>query len=441
MGRQLFPEDLDREALEQRQWRYLKRLLNEVDGRNPFWTNRLRQQGVRAGDLRTWDDFRRLAPVTKQELVADQNDHPPYGSNLTYSISAYSRLHQTSGTTGRPMRWLDTPGSWNWVKRCWAQLYRIAGLTREDRLCYPFSFGPFIGFWGAFEGATQLGNFCLAAGGMSSEVRLEVILEHEITFICCTPTYALRLIEIAEREGISLAESTVRAVLVAGEPGGSIPAIRERIETGFGARVIDHWGMTDIGCLAVESAADPGGLLILETECIAEIVDSETFQPVTPGERGELLITNLGRPGMPVIRYRTGDIVQAATRPNACGRSLLRFEGGILGRADDMITIRGNNVFPSSVEAVLREFPEIAEYRIRIRQKQAMHHMIIEVEPMPELTAANSVAPPPPALQDLERKLSRTVRDRLNFQAEICFVSPGELPRFEMKGRRFHKDC
>ncbi|WP_237228959.1 phenylacetate--CoA ligase family protein [Rubinisphaera sp. JC750] len=438
-----FPEDLSRPALEDRQLRALQRLLSEIDGQNQFWTNRFREQGFEPQKLRSLQDLRQLAPVTKQELVEDQNNNPPYGTNLTYPISAYSRLHQTSGTTGRPMRFLDTPASWRWVKSCWAQMYRIAGLRREDRLCFPFSFGPFIGFWGAFEGATQLDNFCLAAGGMSTDVRLEVILEHEITFICCTPTYALRMIEIAQRKGLDLANSAVRAILVAGEPGGNIPAIRQRIEQGWGARVIDHWGMTDIGCLAVESADHPGGLMMLETEVIAEVVDSDTFKPVPPGTRGELLITNLGRTGMPVIRYRTGDVVCASTEPNPCGRSLLRLEGGILGRADDMVTIRGNNVFPSSVEAVLREFGEVAEYRIVIREKDAMHHMVIEIEPTAELCngCETEQLPELPGIQKLQQNLARTVRDRLNFSAEIRFVSAESLPRFEMKGRRFVREC
>ena len=439
-----FPEDLNLTSLKQRQWRLLRRLIHELEGRNPFWTTRFQQDGFSLANLKTWDDFRRLTPVTKHELVCDQNEHPPYGTNLTYPLTSYSRLHQTSGTTGRPMRWLDTPGSWNWVKSCWAQMYRIAGLQRSDRISFPFSFGPFIGFWGAFEGATQLGNFCLAAGGMSSEIRLLTLSEHNISFVCCTPTYALRLIEVAEREGFDLAGSSVKSVLVAGEPGGSIPAIRSRIEQGWGARVIDHWGMTDIGCLGVESAHDPGGLLLLETECIAEIVDPETLHPVEPGTRGELLITNLSRTGMPVIRYRTGDIVQAATAPNACGRALLRLDGGILGRADDMVTIRGNNVFPSSVEAVLREFTEIIEYRITIREKQAMHHMIIEIEPDPQLLTnaplTTTDLPQHPPLKILLNRLHKTVRDRLNFQAEIQLTPPNTLPRFEMKGRRFHRE-
>ena len=433
MIRQKFPELLDRQAIRERQWRLLKRLLSEIEGKNRFWTKRFQQQNLSVDRISTWEDFRQIEPVTKQELVADQNEHPPYGTNLTYPLIHYSRLHQTSGTTGRPMRWLDTPASWRWFKRCWAQIFRIVGLTRQDRLCFPFSFGPFIGFWAGFEGALQFDNLCIAAGGMSSEVRLQVILEHQVTFICCTPTYALRLAEVAQREGIDLVNSSVRAILVAGEPGGSIPSIRERIETAWGARVLDHWGMTDIGSLGIESIEDPASLLVLETECIAEIVDPETFKPVDPGEQGELLITNLGRHGMPVIRFRTGDIVQAATSPNKCGCQLLRLDGGILGRADDMFTIRGNNVFPSSVEAVLREFTEVAEFRMTVREKDSMQHLVIEIEPNTELQHRDTVSA-------LLAKIGKTVRDRLNFHAEIVAVEPETLPRFELKGKRFHRE-
>jgi len=433
MIHQNLPEMMDKDAIREHQWRGLKRLLSEIDGKNPFWTKRFQQHNLSVDCISCWEDFRQIEPVTKQELVADQNAHQPYGTNLTYPLIHYSRLHQTSGTTGRAMRWLDTPASWRWIKKCWAQIFRIAGLTKQDRLCFPFSFGPFIGFWAGFEGALQFDNLSIAAGGMSSEVRLQVILEHQVTFICCTPTYALRLAEIAQREGIDLVNSSVRALLVAGEPGGSIPAIRERIEKAWGARVFDHWGMTDIGSLGIESVEDPASLMILETECIAEIVDSKTFEPVNPGEPGELLITNFGRHGMPVIRYRTGDIVQAATSPNRCGRQLLRLEGGILGRADDMFTIRGNNVFPSSVEAVLREFTEVAEFRMTVREKKAMQHMVIEIEPTSEIQAAG-------LMPELLMRVEKTVRNRLNFHAEILPVLPETLPRFELKGKRFHRE-
>jgi phenylacetate-CoA ligase len=422
------PERLPRAALQQRQLERVRQLLDEVSVHNPFWRAKLQAAGYQPGNITTLDDFRRLPLTTKHELVADQNAHPPYGTNLTYPLTRYCRLHQTSGTTGRPMRWLDTPESWDWLMGCWAQIYRIVGLRPDDVLAFPFSFGPFIGFWAAFDGAVRLGNLCLPMGGMSSEARLQMIADLNATVVCCTPTYALRLVEVAESIGMDLAGTKVRKLIVAGEPGGNIPEVRQRIEAGWGARLFDHWGMTDITSLGIEPEANPGGLLILESECIAEIINPETSDPVPRGELGELVITNLGRWGMPVIRYRTGDLVRAATEPCKSGLELLRLEGGILARADDMVTIRGNNVFPSSIEAIVRQFPEVVEFRIIIERVRAMQHLRLEIEPATALHAE--------ALDELVSRIARSMKDRLNFQAEIQGVACGSLPRFEGKARR-----
>lgn len=424
------PELLSAAELRQRQSDRLVELLSVVAKSNPFWQRKYSAAGVDPASIRGLEDLARLPCCTKQELVDDQNAHPPFGTNLSFPRLRYHRLHQTSGTTGRPMRWLDTADSWDWLMSCWSQMFRIAGLRPEDVLAFPFSFGPFIGFWAGFDGACRQGNLCLAMGGMSSEARLKLIHELQATWMCCTPTYALRLIEVAEQMRLDLSQSPVRAILVAGEPGGNIPAIRERLETAWGARVIDHWGMTDIGALGVEPEQAPGGLTILETECIAEIIRPETGEPAPRGEVGELVITNLGRHGQPVIRYRTGDLVRAATAPCPSGLALLRLEGGILGRADDMVTIRGNNVFPSSIEAILREFADVAEYRIIVTTFRAMPHLKIEIEPT-ETCAATA-----DSRDRLLGAVERAIKDRLNFQAEIIPVGVNSLPRFEMKGRR-----
>ncbi|MEW4528931.1 AMP-binding protein [Maioricimonas sp. JC845] len=424
------PEDQSREEIERSQLHRLQQLLVEVHTRNPFWQKKLEGAGIVPGDILSLDDLRNLPFLTKQELVDDQNANPPYGTNLTYPPKAYSRLHQTSGTTGRPMRWLDTPQSWDWLMECWAQIYRIVGLRDDDVLAFPFSFGPFIGFWAAFEGACRIGRLSLPMGALTSEARLRMMLELNATFVCCTPTYALRLAEVAAEKNIDLAGSAVRGLVVAGEPGGNVPSVRRRIEEGWGARVFDHWGMTDIGSLGIEPHDAPGGLSILETECIAEIVDPDTGEPVEPGALGELIITNLGRWGHPVIRYRTGDLVRAATECPT-GRNLLRLDGGILGRADDMVTIRGNNVFPSSVEAILREFDAVAEYRIIVESQRAMHQLRLEIEPVP---AVASVAD---EQQRLIRSVASAIKERLNFHPEIEVVPTDSLPRFELKGRRF----
>lgn len=416
----------DRQRLETHQSQRLVSLLTEVSSSNPFWQRRFAEHDTNVPSIQSIGQLGQLPITTKQQIVDDHLAHAPYGTNLTYGVDAYSRLHQTSGTTGRPVRWLDTVDSWNWFAACWRQIYELIGLRPDDRLFFPFSFGPFIGFWAAFEGAARLGNLCIPGGGLSSESRLRMIEDNQATVICCTPTYAMRLAEVAGEKGIDLANGSVRALIVAGEPGGSIPSIRSRIETAWGARVFDHWGMTEIGSLAVEAVNRPGDLLVLETESIAEIVDPETVQPVEQGEIGELIITNLGRVGSPLIRYRTGDRVRSVANPD---NALLLLEGGILGRADDMVTIRGNNVFPSSVEAVLREFDDVAEFQMTVINERAMQQLQITIEPVAECSDVDG----------LLRRIVVVVRERLNFQPDVQSAIVGSLPRFELKGRRFHR--
>jgi phenylacetate-CoA ligase len=295
---------------------------------------------------------------------------------------------------------------------------------------FPFGFGPFIGFWIAFEAAADMGNLVLPAGGMTTMARLRYMLENEVTFICCTPTYALRMAEVAEAEGVDLPASSVRTLIVAGEPGGSIPATRGRIESAWGARVFDHPGMTEIGPWGFECVEAPGGVHVIESEFIAEVIDPTTMQPVPDGEPGELVLTNLGRTGSPLLRYRTGDQVRLTRRRCACGRWFARAEGGILGRLDDMMLIRGNNVFPAAVEGIIREFDEVAEFRMEVEHTGPMPGLRIEIEPRP-LSAGGD-----PDLRDLPAKLTRAVRDRLLFTPRVELVKPGALPRFEMKAKR-----
>ena len=416
----------DRKLLEEFQCRRLNSLLDQVRASNAFWQMRFADSGTDSSAVESIEQLRQLPVTTKQHLVDDHLANAPYGTNLTFEFNQYARLHQTSGTTGRPIRWLDTVDSWNWFCECWRQIYSLVGLRPDDRLFFPFSFGPFIGFWAAFEGATRLGNLCIPGGGLSSESRLRMIEDNSATVICCTPTYAMRLAEVAAQKGFDIAGGSVRGLIVAGEPGGSIPSIRQRIETAWGARVFDHWGMTEIGSLAVEKENRPGDLLVLETECIAEIVDPSTLEPVSPGEIGELLITNLGRVGSPLIRYRTGDRVRTVVNPD---NELLLLQGGILGRADDMVTIRGNNVYPSSVEAVLREFEDVAEFQMEMFTERAMQQLAIQIEPVA-------------GCQNVDRLVNRiveVVRERLNFQPQVQAVAVGSLPRFELKGSRFHR--
>lgn len=402
----------------------LRALLAGALPTNRFLAARL--AGVRPDDIRGPADLARLPFTTKADLAADQLAHPPYGSNLSFPLDRYSRLHQTSGTsTGRPLRWLDTPESWDAVLRCWQISFPLMGLTPQDRVYFPFSFGPFIGFWSAFEAAARYGALVLPGGGMPSTARLRFLVEHAATVVFATPTYALHLAELAAKERIDLAGSTVRMLVVAGEPGGTIASTRKRIEDVWGARVIDHYGMTEIGPVAVEAADTPGEMLLLETEYIAEILTPNGGDPVPDGEFGELVLTTLARTGCPLLRYRTGDIVRVATTPDPAGRSWRRLAGGILGRADDMIHVRGNNLYPAAIEAIVRRFPAVAEYRIHVDHTGPLADLRIEVEPAADADGA--------ALADA---VGRAVRDELLFRVDVTAAAVGMLPRFELKARR-----
>jgi phenylacetate-CoA ligase len=405
----------------------LQQMLAEVSS-NVFIRDKLADAAVEARAIRSISDVRYLPFTTRAELLADQARYPPYGSNLTYTLTNYTRLHQSSGSAGQPLRWLDTQIDWSWMLDCWDQVYRTIGIRAGDRLFFPFSFGPFLGFWTAFEAAThgmlsRENLFCMAGGGISTNSRIQIIINQSISVVLCTPTYALRMAEAALAEGIDLAKSSVRALIVAGEPGGCVPATRNRIESAWGARVFDHHGMTEIGPASVECIENPGGIHILETEFIAEVIDPKTTEPVAPGTVGELVLTNLQRWGSPLIRYRTGDLVCVDPQPCPCGSVCMRLAGGILGRADDMIHVRGNNVFPSALEDILRSFPEIVEYQIELDERGAMCEVNIQIEPVMDV-------------HGLAEAVSRSIHDRLLFRANVNAVSPGSLPRFEMKAKR-----
>ena len=414
-------ECLDREGLKAYHAIRLRQLLGSVKARNPFYARKLQSVSPET-------DLSALPFTLKSEFVEDQAAHLPFGTNHSEPIGHYTRYCQTSSTTGSPLRWLDTRESWQWVLDCWKAVFRGARVSEQDRIFFPFSFGPFLGFWSAFEAGFQIGAHCIPGGGMSSTVRLAMIENIHPTVLCCTPTYALWLAEVAAKESSRrLSDSSVRILIVAGEPGGSIPATRERIEQAWGARVIDHHGLTETGPLSFECWESPGALHINEGEFICEVVDPETGSPVADGQRGELIVTNLGRVASPVIRYRTRDIVSRRSDACACGRSWARLQGGILARADDMINIRGVNVYPTSIEAIVRMVPEIVEFRSTVLQPGAMRSLSIEIELS---NGAHDAAA-------ISTHLGQELRSALGLTVPVRVVESGSLPRFEMKARRF----
>jgi phenylacetate-CoA ligase len=420
---------LERDALAALQGERLSRLLADVYGRNRFYTRKLREAGIDLAALRLPEDLGALPMTTKAELIADQEAHAPWGTALSEPLEHYTRYCQTSSTTGSPLRWIDTNESWQWMLECWKEVYRGARVAPGDRVFFPFSFGPFLGFWTGFEAGCQMGLHCIPGGGMSTPIRLATIAAVGATVVCCTPTYALRLAEVASAEWPDqpLAEGTVRVVIVSGEPGGSIPATRERIERSWGARVIDHHGLTEVGPISFECWESPGSLHVNEGAFIAEVIEPATGREVPDGTAGELVVTNLGRTASPVIRYRTGDIVVRRSGSCPCGRTWARLVGGVIARADDMINIRGVNVYPSGIEAIVHRFAEVVEFSAVVSHAGPMRSLRLQIELFPQTGDAFTVA----------TKVAHRIREALGLTVPVEVVPSGTLPRFEMKSRRF----
>ena len=420
-------ETMPRKALEALQIEKLCSMLEQIYGRNRFYTDKLDAAGIHPDSIQTLDDLKRLPLTSKSELVQAQSDALPFGSNTTFEESAYSRFHQTSGTTGTPLRVLDTPESWDWWGRCWGHVLAGAGLTENDRMFVPFSFGPFIGFWAAVEGAQKINALMIPGGGRDSLQRLHLMKELGATAMCCTPTYALRLAEVAQESSFDLSEIPLRTLIHAGEPGANVPATKVRIESVWNAKCYDHAGASEIGAHSFECEVQPNGTHVTESEFIVEVLNPETLEPVPAGEQGELIITNLGRIGYPVIRYRSGDLVVLNQQKCTCGRSFARFEGGVIGRADDMVVVRGVNIFPSAVENLVRQCESVEEFRITVTTDREMGNLAIELE------LSKNANP-----ESARKTVDQTIQNGLSLRPEITLVPSGSLPRFEMKAKRFH---
>ncbi len=389
----------------------LREMLAAVLPGNPFWRRRL---GATAAPSSA-EQFRRLPLTSNQDLSADSREHPPFGSNLTYPLARYTKYHQTSGTSGSPLAVLDTARSWAWWCDCWDAVLDACGARHGDRAFFAFSFAPFIGFWSAYDAVARRGLLAVPGGGAGTSRRLRLLAETGCTLLFSTPTYALRMAQTAEREGIDLRDTPVRCAILAGEPGGSLPSLRRRVAETWGARVFDHAGASEVGAYGIPCPRGRG-VFVNEREFVAEVLDTGNANPVECGQTGELVLTNLGRWGCPVIRYRTGDLVRPSRLPEG-----LLLEGGVLGRVDQMMLLRGVNVHPSAIEEAVRRFAGRAEFRISVTRRGEMDEAEVEVEARPALCAA----------------IAGDVRDSFGVRIAVRSVPGESLPRWQAKAKRF----
>lgn len=407
----------DEATLGQWQLQWLNRQFEEILPANALYREKLDTDSLVIGSLA---ELSSLPLTTKSELVASaEASQDGLSRHHTYPANHYSRMHRTSGTTGRPLMLLDSAQDWHWWSGTWQHVLRAADVTAEDRVFLAFSFGPFVGFWSAHQACVDLGATVIPGGGLTSLARLEFLKSSRASVVCCTPSYALHLVEVAAGEGISLAELGVRRIIVAGEAGGSVPAVRDRIEVAWGAKVVDHSGATEIGPWGF-GWPDRIGLHVTETSFIAELLPIEGSDDDT---LRQLVLTSLGRFGAPVIRYQTGDAVRAV-RPSDGPCRFLWLPEGVVGRVDNMVTIRGVNVFPSSIDAIVRQVPEVAEYRVRVFRREHLDELEIDAEANESICAT----------------VQKLLAVQLGLRINVSPSPSGSLPRSEAKAQRWHDE-
>ena len=425
-------ETMPREDLRRLQLAKLKRHCEWAAARSAFHRRKFDQAGFAPDQLKSFDDLRRIPLMTRAEWMDCQAEKPLFGDLITATRAEAIRYHLTSGTSGRqPLRVLDGTKDWEWIAEMWCYGFWGFGVRSTDTVFFAFSYGSFIGFWGAHYCCEKIGALVLPSGNMTTENRVRQIAEMDVTTVCATPTYALRMAQVAREAGIDLPGSKVDKLIVSGEPAGSIPAVKRMLEEQWGARCGDTAGMTEIGTIMVFEGADqPGGVTIIEDNFIEEVVDPDTLEPKPYGEEGERIVTSFGRGFIPLIRYRTGDLVKKVPYDvSTSGRTWDLYEGGILGRSDDMKLIRGTNVYPRAVEAIVREYPQIDEFQIVLWRKDNVQDEIsvkIEIKKQHEADTYT-------VLHRLGDDLARN-HEGLRFNVDV--VDHGTLPRFELKAKR-----
>lgn len=425
-------ETLSREELRALQYVKLKRLCEWAWERSVFHRRRWEAARFHPDHLKSVDDIRRIPFMTREDWMEAQMEAPPFGTLTTVDRDLAIRYHMTSGTTGRTaLRVLDSTKDWEWIAEMWAYGLWGFGLRPRDVVLFAFSYGTFIGFWGAHYACEKIGCLVLPSGSATTEGRVRTIVDMGVTTVCSTPTYALRMWQAASEMGIDLArDSKVEKVIVSGEPAGSIPAVKRQLEAAWGAKVGDTAGMTEIGTIMIfECARQPGGTHIIEDNFIEETIEHDGDGFVPYGERSERVVTSFGRGFIPLIRYRTKDlVVKIPHTACGCGRTGDIYQGGIQGRWDDMKLIRGTNVYPRAVESIVRECTAVDEFQILLTHEGLQDEITVLVEMKPGREDHW------PTLQGRLVKDLPEAHEGLRFN--VTLAEPNSLPRFELKARR-----
>jgi len=425
-------ETLPLEKLKKLQLKKFQHIFEWAYKHSKFYHHLYDNAGIGPGDIRNFDDVRKVPKVEKSMMRAIQGKDPyPYGDMLCVPLQRVTEYHQTSGTTGQPVYQPDTWQDWEWWAEAWAYILYAQGYRDWDRVFLPFGYNVFIAFWGAHYGAEKLGCEIIPGGVLNTEARILKMQELRVTAFMATPTYVLGMADTARRKlGIDPAKDLqVRKITVAGEPGGSIPATKKRMEEAWGAKVYDHIGATEIGAWSYECTYQCG-LHVNEALFLVEIEDIDSGELITePGRQGKMVITALNRIAQPCIRFDSKDIIEWSPDKCGCGRTFRLIKGGVTGRTDDITKVKGVLLAPTSIEEVVRGIPELSnEYEVVVSKKADIDNITLKVELLPEYKDN---------IDAIRDRLTDQLRVKTNLGYNLEFHDCGTLPRYDVKSRRF----
>ena len=421
-------ETMPREKLDQLHLRRLQRLIKHAYEKIPMYQELYDKANVKPEDIKTLDDFRvKIPSIDKPDVVKSQTDNPPFGGSIVKGSEEYLTFYfQTSGTTGTPLKeigYYRDMLSTGWVFKWWAH-----GIRPVDSFYFAFPFGTFMAFWCAYYDAVALGAQVVTSGGLTTEQRVRQIQELKPTVLVATPTYAMRIAEVARDMGIDASETSIKFVTSAGEPGYVLPTIREATEKAWGAKALDLYGLSDLwGSTSWHCPSHPDRLHLTESIAYPMVLDEDGGM-VPEGGKGEWVLTNYATV-MPLIKYRTHDIVEWHKESCDCGRTWTWLRDGVLGRTDQMVTIKGTNVYPTAIQTIIGETAGLSEnLEIYIVTGPGGDAVNVKVEPAPDVPAEKH--------DDLKSTLANEFRYKIGVAIKVEIVPPKSLPRYEVKAKR-----
>lgn len=423
-------ETMPREKLKVLQLNKFKRIFKWTYENSKFHKSLYKAVGIKPDDIKTFNDIKKIPKVEKSMMRGIQNKDPfPYGDALCVPLEEVSTFRQTSGTTGQPVYQPDTWQDWEWWSECWSYILWAQGYRPKDRVFIPFGYNIFVAFWAGHYAAEKLGCEVVPGGVLDTQSRILKIQELQATAMMATPTYILRMADVAKNKmGIEPSKLSISKITCAGEPGAGIPSTKKRMEDAWGAKVYDHSGATEIGAWSYECNKQPCGMHVNEAMFLVEIEDLVTGEIIEePGKRGKMVITAFDRIAQPCIRFDSKDVIEWDSEPCSCGRSFRVIKGGVIGRADDITKVKGVLLSPAAIEEVVRSIQGLGdEYEVVVDKQGDVDRIKLKVELMPEASK-----------QNIEPVLKDQLRLKTNLGYRIEYYDYGDLPKYEVKAKRF----